>query len=522
MARSSSAHRGVSAGPAFVLQKPSGELTPRVKAVGPDHFGLLCFDCAKDRSRFFLADFYGQVLLEPATLPHTQSGFQAAIERVREAVRRHALSDLAVAIERTGDYHRPVQRAFREAGFDTRIVHPYTTKQYRQPAHPDDKTDDHDLAAIFRAAAHGFGLCEATWPADYTSLQILRRHRRDLVDKNSILMCQILEKLHAAMPGYAGCFGCIWESPVALAVARRTTSAAAVRQLGLSGLQELVDQQGLRCRKQTLANILAWSEQAPPGHDHSLELRLVLGTLEDDRSSKCKQINELERQLAGLIVKTPYTLLLAIPGINVVTVADLAGELGPIELYRDANAITGRAGLMPSRYQSDRVDRADGRLRRRGNRRLRGVLMQTADNLVQCNHYFRAQAEQWRRAGKAAPWIRVKVAKRFSRLAYAVVAGKQLFSHPCSQEGGYVLEKLLRFHSEHGTQPAVTRQGLESATEQLPASSRQAEAKPLQERLEEMAGKKRGVRTLEEIIPFVLARLGVKQIECPGEGTGLS
>src|SRR6185436_6875612 len=98
-------------------------------------------------------------------------------------------------------------------------------------------------------------------------------------------------------------------------------------------------------------------------------------------------------------------------------VADLAGEMGPIEHYRDANAITGRAGLMPSRYQSDRVDCANGPLRRRGNRRLRAVLMQTADNLVQSNHYFRAQAELWGRTGKDARWIRVKVAKRFSRLA---------------------------------------------------------------------------------------------------------
>ena len=239
MARSSSAHRNV-ARPAFILQKPTGELTPRVKAVGPEHFGLLCFDCAKQRSRYFLADFYGQVLLPPTTLPHTQGDFQSAINQFREAIRKHQLSDVVVAIERTGDYHRPVQRAFRDAGFNSRIVHPYTTKQYRQPANPEDKTDDHDLAAVFRAATQGFGLCEAVWPVHYTTLQILRRHRRDLVDKNSILMCQILERLHAAMPGYASCFGSIWESPVALAVARRTTSAPAVRQLGLAGLQELV------------------------------------------------------------------------------------------------------------------------------------------------------------------------------------------------------------------------------------------------------------------------------------------
>jgi transposase len=521
MAQPSSKRRGSARTP-FALQKPSGQLTPRVKAVGPEHFGLVCFDCAKERSRYFLADFYGRVLIEPTTLAHTHGDLQSVLQRVRDAVRQYALGDLVVAIERTGEYHRPVQRAFRQASFDTRIVHPYTSKQYRPPANPDDKTDDHDRAAIFRAATHGFGLCETVWPADYVTLQILRRHRGDLVDKNSILRCQILEKLHAAMPGYAGCFSRIWESPVGLLLARHTTSAAAVRQLGVAGLQNVVDKEEVSCRKQTLAKILAWAEQAPPGHEHSLDLRRVLCSLDDDRIAKCNQINELERSLAGLIVATPYALLLAIPGINVVTVADLAGEMGPIELYRDAGAITGRAGLMPSRYQSDQVDCTNGPLRRRGNLRLRGVLMQTADNLVQCNQYFRAQAEQWRRSGKDERWIRVKVAKRFSRLAYALVAGKQMFSHPCCQQRHYILEKLLEFHGEHGTTPAQMRKDLEAVVAQLPTSSRQEEAKPLQERLDELAKRKRGVQTLQEIMPIVLARLGVKQVECQGEGTDLS
>jgi len=43
-------------------------------------------------------------------------------------------------------------------------------------------------------------------------------------------------------------------------------------------------------------------------------------------------------------VKTPYLWLLLLAGINVVSAAELAGEMGPIEHYANANAITGRAG----------------------------------------------------------------------------------------------------------------------------------------------------------------------------------
>lgn len=505
---------------ACVLQKPNGQLVPRVQAVGPEAFGIVAVDCAKARSRYCLADFYGRPLLEPTTLPHSRGDFQAAVDRLRQAMGQHGLKDLVIAIERTGNYHRPVQRAFRQAGFETRLVHPFTTKQYRQPADPGNKTDDTDLAAIVRATTHGFGLLEPTWPDDYLTVQLLRRHRRDLVDKATILRCQIREVLHAAMPGYADCFCHLWETATPLVLARATTSAEAVLRAGPEGLQRLADQAGLDCRRPTLHKVLAWAQQAPPGAGHGPDRRRILSGLDDDRLEKTRQILELECSLAHLVVHTPYVLLLAIPGINIVTVADLAGELGPPQLYRNANAITGRAGLMPSRYQSDRVDCADGPLRRRGNRRLRAVLMQTADNLVQCNQHFRARAAGWARAGKDPRWVRVKVAKIFSRLLFAMAAGRQLFPHPCCQPRHAILGKLLAFHREHGTEPPAVRCDLEAAVAQLPVSSRAAEAEPLQQELDALT-RRRGPRPLTEIIPLVLARLAGRVVQSqPSEGAG--
>ncbi len=156
------------------VQKASGRITERVQAVGPEHFGLVCIDCAKARSRYLLADFYGDFLLPPTTLPHSRGNFAAAVDRIRQAQAEHDIRDLIVVIERTGEYHRPVQRAFRAAGWEVRLMHPYATKQFRQPADPGNKTDDTDLSAIFRGAVNGFGLIENPWPEAYQQLQTLR------------------------------------------------------------------------------------------------------------------------------------------------------------------------------------------------------------------------------------------------------------------------------------------------------------------------------------------------------------
>ena len=69
-------------------------------------------------------------------------------------------------MERTGNYHTPVLRAFTASEwhgqkFDKRVVHPFATKQHRQAANPGDKTDDNDLAAIFRATVAGFEIIDA-------------------------------------------------------------------------------------------------------------------------------------------------------------------------------------------------------------------------------------------------------------------------------------------------------------------------------------------------------------------------
>ena len=128
--------------------KPRGVLHPRVQQVGPEHFGIVCFDCHKVSSKFLLADFYGRHLIPPTVVQHNRPDLDSAIAHIRLAFEQHQVRDGVVAIERTGRYHRVVQRAFGAGGFETRILHPFVTKQYRQPVDPGNKTDDADLARL--------------------------------------------------------------------------------------------------------------------------------------------------------------------------------------------------------------------------------------------------------------------------------------------------------------------------------------------------------------------------------------
>ena len=207
--------------------------------------------------------------------------------------------------------------------------------------------------------------------------------------------------------------------------------------------------------------------------------------------------------------------LLWIPGINLVRTGDLAGEMGPITSYANANAITGRGGLVPCRYQSDQVDLADGRLVPRANRRLRTARLQIADNLVACNHHFQARALLWKNTDKDPRWIRVKVAKTFSRLAFAIVAGAYPLRHPCLQAPHAILDKILAFHRLHDTDVGTMLADVEAAVAQLPAAAYGREAQPLAEQLDKLQARRRGPQVLGDILPIVLARLGTNPLESP-------
>jgi transposase len=502
-----------------VLHKPRGVVHPRVQAVGPERFAFLCVDCAKARSKMMLADFYGRVLVEPTPVEHNQSSLDAAVQCVRDATAGHNLKEVIVVVERTGRYHGPIQRHFTKAGFEVRIVHPFTTKQYRQPADPGNKTDDTDLSAIHRAAVNGFGLLEHDPHPVYVRLQLLERHRRDLVQRRVATQQRMLEHLHAYMPGYSKCFGDVFDSPIPLWVASHLGSAEAIVLAGVLDLIRQLQAAGIRKHTPTVEKIVAWARSAPTAEEAASLHRRLFTELDAERVAQLRSVRMLEIDLAEQLVQTPYVLLLSIPGISVVSAAEFAGEAGPIERYTKGRAISGRAGLYPSRYQSDQVDHRDGALIRHANHDLRRAIMIIADNLLKCNDHFRVLASSWRLKGKDPRDVHVKIAGRFCRIAYHMVAGRQTYQHPCAKERHSLLEKLISFSTEHEMAADQLQRNLNAAVSQLPRKAHAEEAVPLAEELARVRKQRgSGPQCLGEILGAVLAKLEVELVRSNESG----
>ncbi len=492
------------------LQKANGVISPRVKKVGGANFAIICVDPAKHRSEWMMADYFGNLLIERQTLEHQAAFFKLAVAQIREAQQQHDIQDTIVVVERTGNYHLAPKRAFSKAGFETRVVHPFATKQYRMPADPGNKTDGTDLDAQHRAAVAGFGLCELELESPYRELQLRTRHRRNLVESSTAIVCRIREHLHLAMPGFATLFDRLFEHKSAMAIARRCDSPAKVIQLGHAGLSQHLRQNKIRHQSRTIDKVLTWASQAACDNIVDASLHHAIWTdLEDLYQHFQQRIFVLEQELTGDLVQTPYVRLMAIPGINVVSAADLAGEMGPITRYANANAITGRCGLYTSRYQSDQTDQS-GPIIRQANRRMRCALMRIADNLACHCAYYRGQADTDQARGIDKRAARVKIANRFSRLAFACVAGDEPMRHPCFQKPDSILEKLRLFHHEHQTPVDQLLADLKTAVGQLPYNTRNYEAEIVADVLQQQTNRHRGGVAIGALLPAVLARLEIK------------
>src|SRR5207248_8216767 len=139
------------------------------------------------------------------------------------------------------------------------------------------------LSPIHRADVNGFALRQHEPEPIFVRLQLLARHRRDLVRKKVAIQQKMHEHLQSFMPGYAKCFDDVFDSELALGVAKDFDSAAAIVTAGLPGLAQRLRQAGLRTHIPTLEKALAWARQAPtPEEPASLHRRFFL-ELDADR-----------------------------------------------------------------------------------------------------------------------------------------------------------------------------------------------------------------------------------------------
>ncbi len=108
---------------------------------------VLSVDVAKGKSMFMLMNSEGDILIDSIEIKHNIGNFN----NLKKQVESFNIRDLTVFMESTGIYHLPVERYFKENGFNTLVINSLTTKNNYDTIRKTktDKKDCFRLAKLF-------------------------------------------------------------------------------------------------------------------------------------------------------------------------------------------------------------------------------------------------------------------------------------------------------------------------------------------------------------------------------------
>ncbi|MFO1045037.1 MAG: hypothetical protein U0941_24955 [Planctomycetaceae bacterium] len=133
-----------------------------------------------------------------------------------------------------------------------------------------------------------------------------------------------------------------------------------------------------------------------------------------------------------------------------------------------------------------------------------------ADNLVKCNEYWRGKYNLWKSQGHDPRDLRRRVANRFTRTVFQMIAGRKIYQHRSRLDRGYIMQKLLEFLRDRQTPAATILTILKDAADQLPTTARAEVAQLLADIQRKAANSRRSEpQELGSLLVHVLERLGV-------------
>ncbi len=441
--------------------RKGNKFSQQLRGVNLEQVLIVAIDAAKLHQKALICNFFGDIIVKPFFFSVNESGIQLLCDRIKQAEKDCDAVRIFLGVEATGHYYEDIVRILAKHGYQVQIINPYTTKEERASALNWCKTDDLDLVAIAYAMV-GNKATESKLPeGHYRQLLTLTRARRSEVRKRSTLRMEIRGLMDVIWREYQGfssndhgkptkttVFSDMWGKS-SLYMMKHYPHPSMVISLGESGLREISQKHNLKIRSSTIQKLLRVANQAlsRPKEELGAELLLLRMKLEDlERYDE--KITCLEQEIESVLLQTDGRLLLSIPGIAVVTAAEMYAEMGDVSQYENPHQIIKKAGTNPVVIQSGGGKGYYGAISKQGNEHLRYVVYTAGKCLSLHNTELRPFYERLKEKGKHARKIHIAMGNKFIKIAFAMLRDKKPFLYQNSQNH-YLSEmsKKLRFHS---------------------------------------------------------------------------
>ena len=348
---------------------------------------VLSVDVAKNKSMIMLMNSDGEILIDTKEIKHNLEEF----EKVKEKIKEINPQNLTVFMESTGTYHLPVERYFKENGFNTLVINSLTTKNNYDTIRKTktDKEDCYRLAKLFfvnEVEYHDLSKKDL-----YANLKAMTRQYFYLTQINVSYKNRYKRLINICFPELEEIFKSsrIYEE-TALNFIKAFPHAYIVKEKRVDALYNNLYKTNSRhdyYYKRLAHEIKDIASNSYPGidKDHSdvKNLSDIAGILQEN----IKNVNDIKEKMIETAKQSPYFKIInSFYGIGEVLAAELLGELGDITRFDNHKQLIAFCGLDPTIIQSGKSINVHGSISKRGDKYVRWILFNISQMVVKLGH----------------------------------------------------------------------------------------------------------------------------------------
>lgn len=390
-------------------------------------------DVSKGKSTVCILKPYGEVIVSPYEVQHTEPDLRVLISRIKSIE-----GEVRIVMEATGAYHLPLLSSFKDAGFFVSVINPLAMKRYASTAIRKGKTDKMDAVRIANYGIDNwFKLVDYTLPDEvYAQLRLLGRQYTHYITIRIESKLALTDLLDRTMPGIKSLLsGKRSEEPTKDKLSDFVAEYWHFDNITKKSESQFIrsyctwaKKKGYHASESKAKSIYALACNGIPTLPASTASTKML-ILEAVRVLKevNKTLESILTQMQELATTLPeYNTVRAMNGVGDVLAPRLIAEIGDVRRFHSGSALIAFAGIDSPPFQSGSFTGTQRKISKRGSSLLRKTgyevmkclktVKPSQDNAVYL-YMLKKEAE-----GKSKKVAKIAALNKFLRIYYARVS----------------------------------------------------------------------------------------------------
>ena len=382
---------------------------------------VLCvaMDYAKAQHTALICNGLGDLLKSSFAVENTAPGAAQLLREVRACAQSWKVRSEHVFFggEDYPSYAENFVRQLRQEQFLVVRVNAWEAKQQRDNFQA--SSDSLDLLGIARCCLHRRGEPVRDLPQAYPNLRIATRDRDKLVRMRTAVSNRIHSYVDRLFPGFlsAGKSGLEPFGRASLELMEDRFSPAQLRRRPRQSLAQWLGRRGVTQAPERADQLKQLAKRVlPPAPEQTAMLQQTLAQLVGLYRNLEQSIARIDREVAHWLARTPGAWRTSIPGFGITLAAGWTAQLGPPSQWHSVRQLCSYSGVVPKTKQTGGPDKEPvvGTVQQRCNKRLKNVVLQAAEKVIQYGpEELRQTAQQLEARGAHTAFA---LAKRLVRL----------------------------------------------------------------------------------------------------------